>query len=300
MRVVGKEKGRTYKNSKYKYVFSQDGLSVKYYDDPEGEEPTETWTLNGGEGNNAESTYKGSGLVFKFWGMRLSSNDTVLYVTTGQGSAIYETLHIRGWGDALLLEREQGDSFDKTVAGTSFDVREKETDGRWGRYLWTWSFSPDGKKATLKKTPWNGVPEDVTTVNITSTDAKNGTGGGYTFKLDDALKKLTVSGGTSPNGSDTFEFGYSDTGPHFLWRVAGATFVGDNGKTVYKFSEDGRTLDWKYNYFGSKQNTYTYKDDPNNIRTALYGDNRIGFWGEDDKEIACEWGATKEWKASRQ
>ena len=301
LRVGGKEKGRTYKNSKYKYVFSQDGLSVEYYDNPEGEEPTETWTLNGGEGNNAESTYKGSGLVFKFWGMRLSSNDTVLYVTTGQGSTIYETLHLRSWGDPLYLEREQRDTFDKTVAGTSFDVREKETDGRWGRYLWTWSFSPDGKKATLKKTPWNGAPEDVTTVNITSTDAKNGTGGGYTFKLDDALKKLTVSGGTSPNGSDTFEFGYSDTGPHFLWRVAGATFVGDYGYTVYEFSSDGKRLTWKYRTtYLSSQTTeeFDYVEDPNNLRTASYGKWRIGFYGADDNTIKCD-NASSPYEATR-
>lgn len=208
-------------------------------------------------------------------------------------------------GDPLSLEREQGDTFDKTVAGCSFEIREKETDGRWGRYLWTWTFSVDGKKATLKKTPWNGVSEDVATVTVNSTDAKNGQGDGYTFKLDDDLKKLSVSGGTNPSGSNTFELGYSDPGPHFLWRVAGATFVGDSGNTVYKFSDDGKTLTWKYKaWAGGSQKTeeYQYQEDPNNITTALYGGYRIGFYdGDGDKTISYNQSSgIYSWKAVRQ
>lgn len=298
LRVGGKEKGRTYKNDKYKYIFSKDGLSVDYY---KNNQFVSTWTLNGGEGNNTESTYRDNNwTVFDYWGMRLSSNDTVLEVTTGQGSTIHETLHVRAWGDPLYLEREQGDTFDKTIAGLSFDVRRQEEDGRWDRYLWTWSFSADGKKVTLWKTPWNGSRESVIhEVDISSMNAKQGTGGGYTFSLNDKLNELTVSGGDA-NGNGKFTFGYPDPGPHFLWRVAGATFVGDGGNTVYTFSEDGTHLTWKYKYFGNQLKEYDYVDDPNNIRTGFYGDNRIGFWGDDDNEIACEWLATKEWKATRQ
>lgn len=306
LRVGGMEKGRTYKNDKYKYIFSKDGLSVGYY---KNNQFVSTWTLNGGEGNNTESTYRDNNwTVFDYWGMRLSSNDTVLEVTTGQGSTIYETLHMRAWGDPLYLEREQGDTFDKTIAGLSFDVRRQEEDRRWDRYLWTWSFSADGKKATLWRTPWNGSREFVIhEVDISSMNAKNGTGGGYTFSLNDKLNELTVSGGDA-NGNGKFTFGYSDPGPHFLWRVAGTTFVGDGGKTVYTFSEDGTRLTWKYYAtalsWSQTVEEFDYEVNPDNIQTAVYGGYRIGFaYNDNDRTIAYYQTPELEvytWRATRQ
>lgn len=76
-------KGRTYFNSKYMYVFSDDGSSVDFY---EGGEKKETWPLSEADSSRTKAVYTGSGLLFKYWGMKLENSDRDLYVTTGQGT----------------------------------------------------------------------------------------------------------------------------------------------------------------------------------------------------------------------
>ena len=75
-------KGRTYFNSKYMYVFSQDGSSVDFYEDG----TKETWPLSEVDSSRTKAVYTGSGLIFKYWGMKLENSDRDLYVTISQGS----------------------------------------------------------------------------------------------------------------------------------------------------------------------------------------------------------------------
>ena len=76
-------KGRTYFNSQYMYVFSDDGSSVDFYQDGEKKE---TWPLSEADSSRTKAVYTGDGLLFKYWGMKLESSDRDLYVTISQGT----------------------------------------------------------------------------------------------------------------------------------------------------------------------------------------------------------------------
>ena len=89
-------KGRTYFNSKYMYVFSQDGSSVDFYKDGTKQE---TWPLSEADSSRTKAVYTGSGLIFKYWGMKLENSDRDLYVTISQGSGNEVLGH--AYGDVL-------------------------------------------------------------------------------------------------------------------------------------------------------------------------------------------------------
>lgn len=89
-------KGRTYFNSDYMYVFSQDGSSVDYY---KGGEKKETWPLSEADSSRTKAVYTGDGVLFKYWGMKLETSDRDLYVTISQGTGKEVLGH--AYGDVL-------------------------------------------------------------------------------------------------------------------------------------------------------------------------------------------------------
>ncbi len=279
---LNRVKDTEYVGCGWTYKFSGDGKTITATDGSK----TTTYKFRE-EGNECDkAVYEQEGATFlKYYGLKLSSNDIKLTWTWGNGfSSISEAKtyadSANDW--AAWKKPITGKDFHETVAGRGWQIREDDSNyggKELGQKLLTWEFSSDGKIATMYEEAWREEGSVVKiTIDVTSTSVKTGTGtGGYSFELSDDLMTLTVTGG-SESGKQ-YKFSYQDSGPHFLYRVAGAIF---KGTYEYIFSEDGKTLIWD-----GKEYKYQEKDGyEGNMRNALYGGYRIGFYGEDDEALS--------------
>lgn len=244
----------------------------------------ETYTYAGSSSDNNQTIYKKAILgVDWFYGVELSNSDYTVKMTSASayGAILWGTL---GW--EANLKREKKENFSDNVLNSSFHFRPNDDTGN-GLYLYTWEFSEEGTKVTLKKTPWNKVSEStsVTGVSVSNGNAGglDGSANGISFTLSEDLTTLTISGCSDANGNGTFSRIFTDPGPSFLNRVKGAIY--NRGNTRYEFSSDGRTLSLSYEKLvweswlpGYKVVTksYSYDDgsDEDNV-IATYGGYRV-------------------------
>ena len=223
---------------------------------------TYTFVRQDSPNNRAVYTKKILGTPW-YYGVELSegddgTKDNKVKITSGWGE------NTIGWG-TLGWEAERGfevtDSFAANVAGKTYLMRD-------GLDLYTYAFSEDGRSVDTSITVWRETTarEEGTIKWQSQTDGTNAVfavensdgsvAEEQAFVISDAGRYLDA-GGRQLERSDTF----SDPGPEFLLRVAGAVY--DNGKTGtdqvrYEFSNDGRTLYMTYKTLNLKTSTYTY------------------------------------------
>lgn len=201
----------------------------------------ETYTYAGSSSDNSRTIYKKAiwGVDW-FYGVELSASDYTVKMTraSSYNDILWGTL---GW--QADLQNEKKASFSANVLNSSFHFRPKDDTGD-GLYKYTWEFSDQGKKVSLKRTPWNKATETTTIANIavtdTGSDGLSATAGGTSFTLSADMTNITVSGCSDTSGNGTFSRSFTDPGPSFLNRVKGATYR--RGNISYEFSPDGKTL----------------------------------------------------------
>ena len=212
-----------------------------------------------------------------FW---LYDNDYLIKVSKGSA----------GWAGTVdwnmdfeaPLKVDLKTTFIDNVRNKSFSFREKNADG-FNVNLWTYSFDNNGK-ATLTCTPWQKVGTNSQHSVTNGTDERTGNIDGKQARLDTTKNKWTLS----VDGKD-YEMGYSDPGPSFLNRVKGATYR--RGNTSYKFSSDGKTLEFSRDailfleailWMQVEPGTYTYDQgsDKDNV-IATYGGYRVHLYSND-------------------
>lgn len=244
---------------------------------------TYTFVRQDSPNNRAVYTKKILGTPW-YYGVELSegddgTKDNKVKITSGWGE------NTIGWG-TLGWEAERGfevtDSFAANVAGKTYLMRD-------GLDLYTYAFSEDGRSVDTSITVWRETTarEEGTIKWQSQTDGTNAVfavensdgsvAEEQAFVISDAGRYLDA-GGRQLERSDTF----SDPGPEFLLRVAGAVY--DNGKTGtdqvrYEFSNDGRTFTLTAKYlFSVKTWTYTYSKEANDNTEAMY--NHDGSFGD--------------------
>lgn len=245
----------------------------------------ETYTYAGSSSDNSRTIYKKAiwGVDW-FYGVELSASDYIVKMTraSSYNDILWGTL---GW--QADLQNEKKASFSANVLNSSFHFRPKDDTGD-GLYKYTWEFSDQGKKVSLKRTPWNKATETTTIANIAVTDTGSGglsaTAGGTSFTLSEDMTTITVSDCSDTSGNGTFSRSFTDPGPSFLNRVKGAKYTG-NGNS-YQFDESGKTLtysvkfDWEdyINPFGpSASDEFEYdgvSSEKNNV-IATYNGYRV-------------------------
>lgn len=252
---------------------------------------TYTFVRQDSPNNRAVYTKKILGTPW-YYGVELSegddgTKDNKVKITSGWGE------NTIGWG-TLGWEAERGfevtDSFAANVAGKTYLMRD-------GLDLYTYAFSEDGRSVETSITVWRETTarEEGTIKWQSQTDGTNAVfavensdgsvAEEQAFVISDAGRYLDA-GGRQLERSDTF----SDPGPEFLLRVAGAVY--DNGKTGtdqvrYEFSDDGQTLYMTYKTLGVfeyvlKTSTYTYNGAESGDNTkATYNSYKVRLTNND-------------------
>ena len=190
-----------------------------------------------------------------------------------------------------IPSEEDLDYFYESIRGKAFATRNVENDVA-GLELLTWTFN-ENCEGTLTKQLWHSTNVDeVTTlpaivaVNKTSGTVLLENGIRYTFSLDEESGALLVNTSTGNSGTTslTYDLNYDDKGPGFVNRVKGKTYK--NGITVYKFSNDGKSLTLTYiNWAGSTvTKTYQYEAGKDNLTdiSTRYGGYRVRLYDEEN------------------
>lgn len=251
------------------YTFSNGGKTLVMNGD------TYTYVRQGSPNNRAVYKKENTSQLLKYYGVELSEGDdgtkddkVTMTSRSAENSILWNSL---GW--EAYRGFEVTDSFADNVKGAVYLARD-------GLNLRTYTFSADGRSVDVTSTVWrvNTTTTDGTLKWQSQTDGSNasyaeekadGAADAKAFTISDAGKYLTV-GDLKLERQDTF----SDPGPEFLLRVAGATYDDGKDESRYVFSEDGKTLTLTYkNWLGSKKtNTYTFdKADSDDYTKATYG-----------------------------
>lgn len=256
--------GATYQKGKTKYVFSEDASSLTWTWD--GGEDTYTW--DGSPSDTEYTTYEG-------YRIRLYSND---FTIKGATMPNVGPLSIMEYEAVRFAEK--GKTFSETVRGKPFSYREQNSvNGKsvCDVALMTLEFDGEGKTVSLYKEMWGKPKEKINTFNVSD----NGTLESGT--IDNASVELTATE-ADPNWTleyegNTYTYGYNDPGPAFVNRVKyDTTFVSEDKKTVYRFSNNGQRLHMSYSGgwlgIGAFNYTYEYQEeastDSNQTSRAVY------------------------------
>lgn len=256
--------GATYQKGKTKYVFSEDASSLTWTWD--GGEDTYTW--DGSPSDTEYTTYEG-------YRIRLYSNDFTIKGATMPNVGPLSVMEYEA-----VRFAEKGKTFSETVRGKPFSYREQNSVNGKSVYdvaLMTLEFDGEGKTVSLYKEMWGKPKEKINTFNVSD----NGTLESGT--IDNASVKLTATE-YNPNWTLEYEgniytYGYNDPGPAFVNRVKyDTTFVSEDKKTVYRFSNNGQRLHMSYSGgwlgIGAFNYTYEYQEeastDSNQTSRAVY------------------------------
>lgn len=239
-----KDKGKT-------LVFENDGTTYNYtYEQPRNDT------------NRNCAVYGSDDALMYYAGFELSNQDST--IKTSKTSGAWASTFVWDMTHEAHLTYETGTTFKETVKGKTFSYR-KSNDSGYDLTLMTLKFSADGSTATLSETKWGGVAVD-TGSSLTVEDNNDATKGKLNSKeavltiTDDGQWKLQYD-------SQTYILRYDDPGPSFVNRVRdnNPTFVSSDGKTVYRFSDFGKTLRMTYSGgwlgMGSFDYTYTFVQD---------------------------------------
>lgn len=223
---------------------------------------TYTYTQLRDEENRNCAVYGSDDSLLKYAGFELSNQDST--IKTSRTSGKWTTTFVWDMTYEAHITYETGDTFKDTVKGKSFSYRKRNESG-YELSLMTLKFDSTGSTATLSETKWGGVATDTVT-SITVADTGTATKG----KLNEteAILAITDDGQWKLQyDSQTYILRYDDPGPSFVNRVRdnNPTFVSSDGKTVYRFSNFGKTLRMTYSGgwlgLGSFDYTYTFVQD---------------------------------------
>lgn len=257
-------KGATFQKGVTKYEFLDDATHLKWTWD--GGEKTYMW--DGSPSDTEYTTYGG-------YRIRLYSNDFTI-----RGATVPNVGPLSVMEYEAVRFAEKGKTFSETVRGKPFSYREQNSVNGKSVYdvaLMTLEFDGEGKTVSLYKEMWGKPKEKINTFNVSD----NGTLESGT--IDNASVKLTATE-DNPNWTleyegNTYTYGYNDPGPAFVNRVkSDTTFVSEDQKTVYRFSNNGQRLHMSYSGgllgFGAFDYTYEYQEeastDSNQTSRAVY------------------------------
>lgn len=262
-------KGATFQKGVTKYEFSEDASSLTWTWD--GGEKTYTW--DGSASDTEYTTYGG-------YRIRLYSNDFTIRGATLPNFGALSVMEYEAVRDV-----EKGATFTESVRGKPFSYREKDNGNRYDLSLMTLEFSADGKQATLYQEDWLSARKVVQEFDVNDNGASDSaTIGGKNATLtateDDPQWKVDYNG-------NTYTYGYDDHGPAFINRVKyDVTFVSEDQKTVYRFSNNGQRLhmtyagsgDWWTFGLDAFDRTYEYQ---NEVATNSKDAGRAVYWARD-------------------
>ena len=253
-------KGATFQKGVTKYEFSDDATHLKWTWD--GGEETYTW--NGSASDTEYTTYGG-------YRIQLYNNDFVI-----KGATVANVGALSVMEYEAVRYAEKGKTFAETVHGKPFSYREKDNANRYDLSLMTLEFSADGKKVILYQEDWLSARKVVKEFEV------NDNGAADTAIIDGKTAKLTATADnpqwTIEYNGNIYTYGYDDPGPAFINRVKyDVTFVSEDQKTVYRFSNNGQRLHMTYSGgwlgIGAFDYTYEYQNevtDSNQTSRAVY------------------------------
>ena len=261
--------GSTFQKGKTKYEFSEDASTL-------------IWTWDGGQG---KYTWNGSAsdteyTIYDGYRIRLYNNDFTIKGATVPNAGALSVMEYEAVRYAAL-----GKTFAETVHGKPFSYREKDNANRYDLSLMTLEFSADGKKATLYQEDWLSARKVVKEFEV------NDNGAADTAIIDGKTAKLTATADnpqwTIEYNGNIYTYGYDDPGPAFINRVKyDVTFVSEDEKTVYRFSNNGQRLHmtyagsgdlWKFG-LDAFDRTYEYQ---NEVETNSKDTGRAVYWAND-------------------
>lgn len=252
--------GAIFQKGKTKYEFSEDASTLIWTWD--GGQETYTW--NGSASDTEYTTYGG-------YRIRLYNND---FTIKGATLANVGALSVMEY--EAVRYAEKGKTFAETVHGKPFSYREKDNANRYDLSLMTLKFSADGKKVILYQEDWLSARKVVQEFEV------NDNGAADTAIIDGKTAKLTATADnpqwTIEYNGNIYTYGYDDPGPAFINRVKyDVTFVSEDQKTVYRFSNNGQRLHMTYSGgwlgIGAFDYTYEYQNevtDSNQTSRAVY------------------------------
>lgn len=261
--------GSTFQKEETKYKFSEDASSLTWTWD--GGEKTYTW--DGSASDTEYTTYGG-------YRIQLYNSDFVIRGATVPNVGALSVMEYEAVRDV-----EKGATFTESVRGKPFSYREEDNANRYDLSLMTLEFSADGKKATLYQEDWLSARKVVEVFDVNDNGASDSaTIGGTTATLiateDDPQWKVEYNG-------NIYIYGYDDHGPAFINRVKyDVTFVSEDQKTVYRFSNNGQRLhmtyagsgDWWTFGLDAFDRTYEYQ---NEVETNSKDTGRAVYWARD-------------------
>lgn len=221
-----------YENGDTKYVFSDDGKTLTMtYKNLIGQEKTKTFTYEKQE-SNTQARY--SGYLVEF-----SAKDNVIESSTVANVAVWAS--VMEYKAFLKRDASGITSFTDAVKGLEFSYRQANDYGL-DLSLMTLKFSEDGKKVTLYETLWGKAQEATSITDVDVVDGSSKTSGTIGGKSVTLTLPETGSWILNYEGEDYF-LGFDDHGPSFVNRVKyDPVYVSDDGKTVYRFSNNGKTM----------------------------------------------------------
>ena len=261
--------GSTFQKGKTKYKFSEDASTLIWtWDGGQGK-----YTWNGSASDTEYTTYDG-------YRIRLYNNDFTIKGATVPNFGALSVMEYEAVRYAAL-----GKTFAETVHGKPFSYREKDNANRYDLSLMTLEFSADGKKATLYQEDWLSARKVVKEFEV------NDNGAADTAIIDGKTAKLTATADnpqwTIEYNGNIYTYGYDDPGPAFINRVKyDVTFVSEDKKTVYRFSNNGQRLHMTYAGSGgwwtfgldAFDRTYEYQ---NEVETNSKDTGRAVYWAND-------------------
>lgn len=252
--------GAIFQKGKTKYEFSEDASTLIWTWD--GGQETYTW--NGSASDTEYTTYGG-------YRIRLYNNDFTI-----KGATVANVGALSVMEYEAVRYAEKGKTFAETVHGKPFSYREKDNANRYDLSLMTLEFSADGKKVILYQEDWLSARKVVQEFEVND----NGASDSATIGGKNATLTATADNPqwTIKYNGNIYTYGYDDPGPAFINRVKyDVTFVSEDQKTVYRFSNNGQRLHMTYSGgwlgIGAFDYTYEYQNevtDSNQTSRAVY------------------------------
>lgn len=267
-------KGATFQKGVTKYEFSDDASTLTWtWVDTLGKEKTETFGWDGSASDTEYTTYDG-------YRIQLYNSDFVIRGATLPNFGALSVMEYEAVRDV-----EKGATFTESVRGKPFSYREKDNENRYDLSLMTLEFSADGKKATLYQEDWLSARKVVQEFDVNDNGASDsatigGKNATLTATADEPQWKVEYDG-------KIYTYGYDDPGPAFINRVKyDVTFVSEDQKTVYRFSNNGQRLhmtyagsgDWWTFGLDAFDRTYEYQ---NEVETNSKDTGRAVYWARD-------------------
>lgn len=258
--------GAIFQKGKTKYEFSEDASSLTWTWD--GGQKTYTW--DGSASDTEYTTYGG-------YRIRLYSNDFTI-----KGATVANVGALSVMEYEAVRYAEKGKTFAETVHGKPFSYREKDNANRYDLSLMTLEFSVDGKKVILYQEDWLSARKVVKEFEV------NDNGAADTAIIDGKTAKLTATADnpqwTIEYNGNIYTYGYDDPGPAFINRVKyDVTFVSEDKKTVYRFSNNGQRLHMTYSGgwlgIGAFDRSYEYlREEDSDSKDISYAEYKDGSW----------------------